>query len=52
MNDDMKRVSDEVVEKATGKTWDAWFATLDEEAARDIPHKETVGVGGQFRTPI
>lgn len=34
------RVSDEVVKKATGKTWDSWFALLDKSGAKKMDHTE------------
>ncbi len=34
------RLSDETVRAATGRSWDEWFALLDEWGARDRPHKE------------
>jgi uncharacterized protein YndB with AHSA1/START domain len=36
----INRVSSEAVRKATGKTWDEWLATLDQEGAGEMPHKE------------
>jgi len=35
------RPSDERVEAATGRRWDAWFAILDRWGGRDHTHKET-----------
>jgi hypothetical protein len=37
------RPSDEKVEDATGKRWDAWFSILDRWGAREAKHGETVG---------
>jgi hypothetical protein len=34
------RLSDDTVRAATGRSWDEWFAILDEWGARDRPHKE------------
>lgn len=34
------RVSDEAVKKATGKTWDSWFALLDKARAKQMNHTE------------
>jgi hypothetical protein len=34
------RPSDAKVRAATGRTWDAWFALLDRDGARDRKHKE------------
>lgn len=33
-------ISSEAVEAATGKTWEEWFALLDEEGAENLSHKE------------
>jgi hypothetical protein len=35
------RVSDAVIERATGKTWEQWFSILDWWGARDRSHTET-----------
>ncbi len=35
-------VSDEAVQKATGKTWPEWFAVLDEAGGQQMTHKEIV----------
>jgi hypothetical protein len=34
------RVSDEAVKKATGKTWDSWFALLDKAGGKKMNHME------------
>jgi uncharacterized protein YndB with AHSA1/START domain len=34
------RVSDDAIEKATGKKWDEWFRVLDGSGARDMNHTE------------
>ena len=34
------RISDAAVRKATGKSWDEWFAVLDSEGADALPHKQ------------
>jgi len=34
------RVSDEAVEKATGKRWDRWFSILQKAGASDMNHTE------------
>ncbi len=34
------RVSDEAVKKATGKTWDSWFALLNKAHAKQMNHSE------------
>ncbi|MFW6183668.1 MAG: SRPBCC domain-containing protein [Chloroflexota bacterium] len=33
-------ISNEALEKATGKTWEEWIALLDEEGALELSHKE------------
>ena len=38
----MAQVSDESVAKSTGRTWDEWFAVLEERGARGLEHKEIV----------
>lgn len=35
-----RRVSDEAVLKATGRTWEQWFAVLDADGAQRMSHKE------------
>lgn len=35
-----KKISDEAVLKATGRTWDQWFAVLDADGADQLSHKE------------
>jgi uncharacterized protein YndB with AHSA1/START domain len=40
----MAGVSDEAVQKATGKTWPEWFAVLDKASAQNLSHKEIVAV--------
>jgi hypothetical protein len=34
------RVSDEVVKKATGKTWESWFVLLHKAGAHTMDHSE------------
>ena len=34
------RISDAAVRKATGKSWDEWFAVLDSAGADALPHKQ------------
>ncbi len=34
------KTSDAAVKKATGKTWQQWFALLDKTGAKKLPHKE------------
>ena len=38
------KVSDEAVEKATGKTWPQWFALLDKGGCAKMNHKQIVAV--------
>lgn len=33
-------MDDAAVSKATGRTWDAWFAVLEEHGARSLPHPD------------
>lgn len=33
-------ISDEAVREATGRSWEEWFALLDEEGAEELSHKE------------
>jgi hypothetical protein len=33
-------ISDEAIQKATGKTWDQWYRILAEKRAETMPHKE------------
>jgi hypothetical protein len=40
MGTEYNKISDQAVERATGKTWDEWFALLDEKGAEDMLHKE------------
>ena len=40
MNAARPRISDAAVRKATGKSWDEWFAVLDSEGADALPHKQ------------
>lgn len=35
-----KRISDEAVEKATGKNWNDWFKILDKSKAKTLAHKD------------
>ena len=35
-------ISDEAVEKATGKTWQGWFVTLNANKGKDLTHQELV----------
>ncbi len=42
MNGTLPRVSDEAVQKATGKTWAEWFTLLDQAKAQEMTHKEIV----------
>lgn len=35
------KISDEAVEKATGKTWKQWFVILDKIGARELGHLQT-----------
>ncbi len=34
------RVSDDVVKKATGKTWDEWFMLLNKAGVKQMDHSE------------
>ena len=36
----MPGVSDAAVKKATGKTWEQWFALLDKQKAHELAHKD------------
>jgi uncharacterized protein YndB with AHSA1/START domain len=40
MADNINRVSDEAVKKATGRGWDGWLSILDKEGARKMSHTE------------
>lgn len=40
MTERYNNISDEAVKKATGKTWEAWIALLDDEGAEELSHKE------------
>ena len=40
MDNQYGSVSDEAVQKATGKSWDEWFELLDEAGAEEMSHKE------------
>jgi len=33
-------ISDDAVKKATGKSWDQWFAILDRGGAKKMPHRD------------
>jgi uncharacterized protein YndB with AHSA1/START domain len=44
MNEMPSRVSDESVQKSTGKTWDQWFVILDAEGALEMSHQEIAGL--------
>jgi len=35
-----KRISDEAVQKSTGRTWKRWFAILNKAGAKKMEHKE------------
>lgn len=35
-----ERVSDEAVRNKTGRAWAEWFEILDQEGAREMPHRE------------
>ncbi len=35
-------ISNKAIEKATGKTWEKWFAVLDNADAQKMEHKEIV----------
>jgi uncharacterized protein YndB with AHSA1/START domain len=41
------RVSDDAVQKATGKTWPQWFKLLDKAGCAAMNHKEIVAVVGK-----
>lgn len=38
------KISDEAVQKATGKNWHQWFTTLDKANAANMTHKEIVSL--------
>ena len=40
MSATQRKISDAAVRKATGKSWDEWFAVLDSEGADALPHKQ------------
>lgn len=40
MDKQFNNISNEAVQSATGKTWEVWFALLDEIGAEKLPHKE------------
>ena len=53
------RMSDEAIERATGKRWDDWFTTLDRWGARNRKHPEIArylteqhGVGGWWAQSV
>ena len=37
-------ISNESLQKATGKTWEEWFSVLEEEGAQALSHKETANM--------
>ena len=41
------KVSDDAVQKATGKAWPQWFALLDKAGCATMSHKEIVAVVGK-----
>ncbi len=40
MDKQYNNISNEAVKGATGKSWEEWFALLDEVGAEELPHKE------------
>lgn len=39
-----RRISDEAVQRATGRSWDEWFGWLDERGAGGMSHREIVAL--------